>query len=309
MQILVTGGAGFIGSYFVESLLSDVSLSIESLVVLDSLSYAGNLENLSSVNEDSRFKFLRGDIRDRLITDEIVPKMDYVFNFAAESHVDRSIESAESFISSNVLGTANLLTSALLNPKIKFIQISTDEVYGSVTSNLSKETDILFPNSPYSASKAAADLICRSFVVTHDLDVRITRSCNNFGTRQNQEKFIPTVISRIKSDKPIPVYGNGLNIREWIHVIDNCDAIKKVAFYGAKGETYNIGSGEKYTNLEVIDLILREFPKSKSEVQFVEDRKGHDLRYALDSSKIRDELGFKNKYQLSKSLGPLLGFE
>jgi len=307
MRILVTGGAGFIGSHFVESLLADPDLSLESLVVLDSLTYAGKLDNLANVWEDPRFQFLKGDIRDRIVTDRVIAEVDFVFNFAAESHVDRSIESSENFISTNVLGTANLLESSLINPDIVFIQISTDEVYGSVTSNFSKESDALLPNSPYSASKASADLICRSFVQTHDLDIRITRSCNNFGARQNKEKFIPTIISKIIRNEAIPVYGNGSNIREWINVLDNCTAIKKIAFGGRKGETYNIGSGELLTNLEVVDLLLGGFPKSRSQVEFIQDRKGHDHRYALDSSKVSEEFGFTCNFTLLNSLEQLIG--
>ena len=307
MRILVTGGAGFIGSHFVESLLADHDLSLESLVVLDSLTYAGKLDNLVNVWENPRFQFLKGDIRDRMVTDRVIAEVDFVFNFAAESHVDRSIESSENFISTNVLGTANLLESSLINPNIVFIQISTDEVYGSVTSNFSKESDALLPNSPYSASKASADLICRSFVQTHDLDIRITRSCNNFGARQNKEKFIPTIISKIMRNEAIPVYGNGSNIREWINVLDNCTAIKKVAFGGRKGETYNIGSGELLTNLEVVDLLLGGFPKSRSQVEFIQDRKGHDHRYALDSSKVSEEFGFTCNFTLLNSLEQLIG--
>lgn len=306
MRILVTGGAGFIGSHFVESLLADPDLPLESLVVLDSLTYAGNLDNLVNVWEKPRFHFQKGDIRDRIVTDRAIAEVDFVFNFAAESHVDRSIESSENFVSTNVLGTANLLESSLINPDIIFIQISTDEVYGSVTSDFSKESDPLLPNSPYSASKASADLICRSFVQTHDLDIRITRSCNNFGNRQNKEKFIPTIISKIMRNESIPVYGNGSNIREWINVLDNCAAIKKVAFEGRKGETYNIGSGELLTNLEVVDLLLEGFPKSGSKVEFVHDRKGHDHRYALDSSKILEELEFRCKFTLLNSLEQLV---
>ena len=306
MRILVTGGAGFIGSHFVESLLADPDLPLESLVVLDSLTYAGNLDNLVNVWENPRFHFQQGDIRDRIVTDRVIAEVDFVFNFAAESHVDRSIESSENFVSTNVLGTANLLESSLINPDIIFIQISTDEVYGSVTSDFSKESDPLLPNSPYSASKASADLICRSFVQTHDLDIRITRSCNNFGNRQNKEKFIPTIISKIMRNESIPVYGNGSNIREWINVLDNCAAIKKVAFEGRKGETYNIGSGELLTNLEVVDLLLEGFPKSGSKVEFVQDRKGHDHRYALDSSKILEELGIRCNFTPLNSLEQLV---
>ncbi len=306
MKVLVTGGAGFIGSHFVESVLNDTSLQVESLLVLDSLTYAGNLANLTSVQSDPRFQFIKGDIGDRVLTKQIINEVDFVFNFAAESHVDRSIESSKNFISTNVLGTANLLESALLNPEIVFIQISTDEVYGSVESGFSKETDVLLPNSPYSASKASADLICRAFATTHNLDIRITRSCNNFGTRQNEEKFIPTIISKIREGQPIPVYGNGSNVREWIHVLDNCSAIKKVAFQGQRGEIYNIGSGELMTNLEIVDLILTAFPETDSKVEFTEDRKGHDQRYALDNSKVVKELGFRCNFTLKNSLNQLI---
>jgi dTDP-glucose 4,6-dehydratase len=306
VKVLVTGGAGFIGSHFVESVLNDTSLQVESLLVLDSLTYAGNLANLTSVQSDPRFQFIKGDIGDRVLTKQIINEVDFVFNFAAESHVDRSIESSKNFISTNVLGTANLLESALLNPEIVFIQISTDEVYGSVESGFSKETDVLLPNSPYSASKASADLICRAFATTHNLDIRITRSCNNFGTRQNEEKFIPTIISKIREGQPIPVYGNGSNVREWIHVLDNCSAIKKVAFQGQRGEIYNIGSGELMTNLEIVDLILTAFPETDSKVEFTEDRKGHDQRYALDNSKVVKELGFRCNFTLKNSLNQLI---
>jgi dTDP-glucose 4,6-dehydratase len=303
---MVTGGAGFIGSHFVESLLTDSTIQVESLVVLDSLSYAGNLDNLANVQKDPRFKFVKGDIRDRIVTDQVIAGADFVFNFAAESHVDRSIKSSKEFVSTNILGTTNLLESSLINSKTIFIQISTDEVYGSITSNFSKEFDVLLPNSPYSASKASADLICRAFAQTHDLDIRITRSCNNFGIRQNEEKFIPKIISNMKRNEPIPIYGNGSNIREWISVFDNCSAIKKVAFQGRKGEIYNIGSGELLTNLEVVALLQHAFPYTKSKVEFISDRKGHDYRYALDSSKIREELNFKCNFTLADSLANLI---
>ena len=291
MKILVTGGAGFIGSHFVRSqLLQDSNWS--EIVVLDALTYAGNLENLDSVLENPRLRFIQGDINDVSLVHSITDGVNTIVNFAAESHVDKSIESGAEFIRSNVLGTHVLLESALRNDVEKYIQISTDEVYGSIDIGSWDEKEVLNPNSPYSASKASADLIALSYFRTHGLDIRITRCSNNYGSYQHPEKMIPASIIRLVQGAKILIYGNGQNQRDWLHVSDHCRAIDMVIENGQAGEIYNVGGGTELNNIQLAQLLLRISNKGQEFIQFVEDRKGHDKRYSVDYSKLTNLTGF-----------------
>ena len=304
MNYLVTGGAGFIGSNYVRMLLSDQLGPVSSVKVLDKLTYAGSLENLKKVADDPRFTFVKGDICDEKLVDSCVVEGIVVVHFAAESHVDRSISGPSEFIRTNVLGTQVLLSAAVDKKAKTFLHVSTDEVYGSITEGSSIETDPLLPNSPYSASKAASDLLVRSFVETYGLDARITRCCNNYGFNQFPEKFIPLSIEMIKNGKKIPVYGDGKNLREWIHVEDHCRGIQTVINSGSKGEIYNIGSGQEFSNLEIAKLLLEHDSSQTSGITFVQDRKGHDFRYSVNCSKIK-KLGFKISQELRETLPKL----
>ncbi len=284
MNLLVTGGAGFIGSQFLINEKLDEK-KFQKVYILDSLTYAGNLKNLDTVLEDDKFHFILGDIKDSKVVNELVSEVDVIVNFAAESHVDNSILDATPFIQNNILGTQVLLDATRRQGKKKFIQISTDEVYGSINQGEWDESCSLMPNSPYAASKAAADLLVLSYHHTYNLDLVITRSCNNFGPRQLTEKLIPLVITNLMRGKKVPVYGDGKNIREWIYVSDNCKYISKVIEKGAPGQTYNIGSSVRLTNLEIVQGILRIMNLSENYIEFVTDRLGHDRRYALNSTK------------------------
>lgn len=295
MKVVVTGGAGFIGSNYVISRLTESSSDISELVVVDDLTYSGSLENLSEIKADSRFKFAKGNICDNLFVNEIMMGTDQVIHFAAESHVDRSIESSEAFIRTNILGTHTLLEAFKKNNKGTFLHVSTDEVYGSIAEGKWNESYGLSPNSPYSASKASSDLIALAFHRTFGLDIRISRCCNNYGPRQYPEKLIPLLITNIMRGKKLPIYGDGLNIREWIHVDDHCDALNKILEKGKPGEIYNIGSANEHSNIEIANLILEIMKKSRDLITYVEDRAGHDFRYALDTNKARVELGFSPK--------------
>lgn len=297
MKILVTGGAGFIGSNFIHYMLR--SYPDIQITNLDKLTYAGNLDNLALIEKDSflssRYKFIKGDIADARLIDRIMAEgFDAIINFAAESHVDRSIEDAGIFLKTNVLGTQNLL-EGLRKHKIKrFIQISTDEVYGSLgPEGKFTEDSPLMPNSPYSASKASADLICRAYFKTFHLPIIITRCSNNYGPYQFPEKLIPLFITNALEDLSLPLYGDGLNIRDWIHVEDHCRAIDLVLKKGREGEIYNIGGNCEKTNLEITRIILEKLNKPETLITFVKDRPGHDRRYAISMDKIEKELGWK----------------
>ncbi len=284
MNVLVTGGAGFIGSSFVHYLLENHP--DYRMTVLDKLTYAGNLNNLKDVMD--KIEFVKGDICDKRVVRKVVRTCNYVINFAAETHVDRSIVDGGIFVKTDVLGTYNLLEAARLLDIEKYIQISTDEVYGSLEAGSFKESDPLSPSSPYSASKASADLLVLSYFVTHDLPVMITRSSNNFGPHQHPEKLVPRFITNALRGKELPIYGDGLNVRDWIHVTDNCSAIDTVMHKGKNGEIYNIGGGNEKTNLEITEIILQTLAKPRELMKFVEDRKGHDRRYSIDCSKIKN---------------------
>jgi len=295
VKILITGGAGFIGSNFVRYML-DTHPDYE-LLNLDSLTYCGNLENLRGVEENPSYTFIKGDITDKDLVFDIVEDVDYIVNFAAESHVDRSIEDPAIFVKSNVMGTQVLLDAALNLGVEKYIQISTDEVYGTLgEEGYFTETTPLAPNSPYSASKAAADLMVRAYNETFKLPINITRCSNNYGPYQFPEKLIPLMISNALEDKALPVYGDGLHVRDWLHVHDHCTAIDLVLHQGRDGGVYNIGGNNEKQNIELVKLILKILDKPESLITSVEDRKGHDRRYAIDSSKIQKELGWKPKY-------------
>lgn len=295
VNVIVTGGAGFIGSNFLKYMVE--KYPDYHFTNLDALTYCGNLENLISIENKENYSFVKGDIRDKDLVNDLVKDADYVINFAAESHVDRSIQDPEIFIKSNVLGTQVLLNAAKEHGVEKYLQISTDEVYGTLgaTGYFTEKTP-LQPNSPYSASKASADLVVRAFHETFDLPVNITRCSNNYGPYQFPEKLIPLMISNALEDKKLPVYGDGKNIRDWLHVYDHCTAIDLVLHEGKFGEVYNIGGNNEKQNIEIVKLILKELGKDESLIEFVDDRLGHDRRYAIDSTKIQEELGWKPKY-------------
>lgn len=291
MKVLVTGGAGFIGSNFVRKVLDGSLGGISSLTVIDKLTYAGTMTNLAELPKDS-FEFIQGDICDQDLALKLASRHDAIINFAAESHVDRSIAGSRDFVLTNVLGTQTLLDAARIGGIKVFVQISTDEVYGSITKGSWPETDPLLPNSPYAASKAAADLISRSYYKTHGLDVRITRCSNNYGPNQFPEKIIPLFITNLINGLKLPVYGNGSNVRDWLHVDDHCRGIHAVLMGGRAGEVYNIGGGTELTNIELTHQILNLMGKDDSNIKYVDDRLGHDIRYSVDISKISRELGY-----------------
>lgn len=308
VKLLVTGGAGFIGSNFIRHILKEHPDWY--IVNLDKLTYAGNLENLKDVEDNPRYRFLRGDIADRELVDRLFreEKFDLVANLAAESHVDRSILDPAPFIKTNIKGTQVLLEAARQHGIRKFLQVSTDEVYGSLGPDdppFTEESPIR-PNSPYSASKAAADLMCRAYYVTYGLPVVITRCSNNYGPYQHPEKFIPTIILNALSDKPIPVYGDGQNVRDWIHVEDHCRALDLVLQKGQAGEVYNVGAKNEHNNLDIVKTILRLMNKPESLITFVKDRPGHDRRYAIEPSKIEAALSWQPRVDFTSGLKDLI---
>ena len=301
MKILVTGGAGFIGSNFIRYVLSKYS-DIE-VINIDKLDYGSNLENLRDVEDDPRYTFIKGDINDYELVSNIIKDVDAVINFAAQTHVDRSISNPYSFIESNILGVYTLLEAIRKhNPNARFVQISTDEVYGDIIKGSFTENSRLNPSSPYSASKAAADMLVLGYSRTYKLDVVITRCTNNYGPYQFPEKLIPKTIIRAKNDLKVPIYGTGKNIRDWIYVLDHCEAVDLVLRKGERREIYNISSGEEKTNLEVVQQILKTMGKPDDLIEFVEDRPGHDLRYSLDSTKIREELGWRPRTKFEEGI-------
>ena len=301
MKLLVTGGVGFIGSNFIRHIRQEHP--DWEITNLDKLTYAGNLENLKDIQDQPGYHFVKGDIADRKSVDKLLGQgFDVIVNFAAESHVDRSILDASPFIETNVKGTQVLLEGAKKHGIQRFIQVSTDEVYGSIDSGRFTEESLLSPNSPYSASKTAADLLCRAYFKTHHLPAIVTRCTNNFGPYQFPEKLIPLAVTNALEDKPVPVYGDGLNIRDWIFVHDHCRALDAVIRKGKPGEIYNIGSGNEKTNLELIRKLLELLDKPQSLIQFVTDRPAHDRRYALDCARITTELGWKPAYSFEKAL-------
>jgi dTDP-glucose 4,6-dehydratase len=311
LKILVTGGAGFIGSEFVRALLQDkyseFGLKPDKVVVIDALTYAGNLDNLAPISKDKRFSFVHGNIKDFELMLDISKRCDLIVNFAAESHVDRSIKNPSIFIETNIVGTYTVLEVAKQNKVKRVIQISTDEVYGSIEDGSWDEKSPLKPNSPYSASKASADLLARSYFKTYSLDIITTRCCNNYGPYQNTEKLIPKLITNLMSGLDLPIYGSGLNIREWVHVSDHARAIAFLATSGNAGEIYNIGGGEGLTNLEIANKLVDLFGINQSKVISIKDRAGHDFRYSLNDAKIK-KMGFAPKIDFEVGLNEVINW-
>ncbi|WP_067499179.1 dTDP-glucose 4,6-dehydratase [Actinoplanes sp. TFC3] len=299
MRLLVTGGAGFIGSHFVRTVLAGgyPALAGAEVTVLDKLTYAGNPQSLPAAAN-----LVVGDITDPVMLNRVVPGHDAVVHFAAESHVDRSLTDPAAFVTTNVLGTQLLLDACVAAGVSRVVHVSTDEVYGSIATGAWTETWPLLPNSPYAASKAASDLIARAYWRTHGLPVSITRCSNNYGPYQHVEKLIPHFVTRLLDGQPVPLYGDGRNVREWIHVDDHCRAVALVLTGGRAGEIYNVGGGTELTNRRITGDLLRLCHADASLIRYVEDRKGHDLRYALDGSKLRDELGFTCQVPFAEGL-------
>lgn len=309
MKYVVTGGCGFIGSNYVRGLISGGwGSDIDQVTVIDSLTYAGNLANLDLVKKDPRLVFVREDIVNQKEISQILEGNDVVVHFAAESHVDRSISGSAEFVRTNVLGTHSML-QASLNAGIKlFLHVSTDEVYGSISEGSWDEQEPLLPNSPYAASKASSDLIARSFFVTHGLDVRITRCSNNFGIYQYPEKVIPLFITNLMEGKKVPLYGDGLNVRDWLHVDDHCRGIQLVIDKGRAGEIYNIGGGTELSNIDLTSMIIDAMGSSAASIEPVEDRKAHDRRYSVDITKIHNELGYSPQCTLQDTLADIVSW-
>ncbi len=302
-NILVTGGAGFIGSNFINSVLTE--RDDYNIVNLDKLTYAGNLENLKDIEENNNYHFVKGDITNSELVDYIFKKysIKYVINFAAESHVDRSILGSEIFFRTNVIGTNVLLEASRRYEVEKYLQVSTDEVYGSLgKEGLFTEQTPLSPNSPYSSSKAGADMMALAFYHTYGLPVVVTRCSNNYGPLQFPEKLIPLMIINAMNNKKLPVYGDGMNIRDWIYVLDHNKAIEMVLEKGLVGEVYNIGASNEMPNIEIVKLILKKLNKDEELIEYVKDRLGHDRRYAIDSTKIQNELGWSPKYDFANAI-------
>jgi len=308
VRLFVTGGAGFIGSNFVRMALAGRLAGLEEadITVFDALTYSGTLTNLESVKDSPRFAFVQGDIRDANAIHEALPGHDAIVHFAAESHVDRSVHNSRIFVETNVLGTQTLLDSALSIGIPRFVHISTDEVYGSIDSGSWDEDEPLLPNSPYSASKAASDLLVRSYHVTHGLNTSITRCSNNYGPHHFPEKVIPLFVTNLLDRKKVPLYGDGQNIRDWLHVDDHCRGIALVLQGGKPGEVYNIGGGTELSNSELTRLLLEATDRDESFVEQVADRKGHDRRYSVDIAKISSELGYCPEVDFTKGLADVV---
>jgi len=294
LKVLVCGGAGFIGSNFVRRIIDGTFQGISSVVVVDKLTYAGSLENLSS-QVLSEIEFIQGDICDMELLLRASKDCTAIVNFAAETHVDRSIASSSNFVTTNIIGVDSILQVALENEISTILQVSTDEVYGSIDLGSWVEAEPLLPNSPYSASKASADLLARSYFKTHGLDIRITRCSNNYGPYQFPEKIIPLFITNLLQGKKVPIYGDGLNVRDWLHVDDHCTGIYKVLDKGVPGEIYNIGGGRELRNIDLAKIILKMFDRDESWIDWVPDRLGHDLRYSVDFSKAKESIGYLPK--------------
>ena len=308
MRLFVTGGAGFIGSNFVRMALRGELVGLEDaeITVFDALTYSGTLTNLEAVKDSPRYSFIQGDIRDEEAVRSALPGHDAIIHFAAESHVDRSVHNSRIFVETNVVGTQTLLDQALALGIPRFVHISTDEVYGSIDSGSWDENEPLLPNSPYSASKAASDLLVRSFFVTHGLNASITRCSNNYGPHHFPEKVIPLFVTNLLDGHTVPLYGDGLNVRDWLHVDDHCRGISLVLQKGQPGEIYNIGGGTELSNTELTDLLLAATGRDKSFVTAVRDRKGHDRRYSVDISKVSHELGYQPQVDFTAGLADVV---
>jgi dTDP-glucose 4,6-dehydratase len=303
MRLLITGAAGFIGSNFVRMIASGKIVGVSSVAVLDKLTYAGVKQNLLLAQDISNYSFIEGNICDSELVSSMIEDVDAVINFAAESHVDRSINGASDFVQTNIVGVQVLLDAIKVSRrKIRFLQVSTDEVYGSIESGSWTEDSPLQPNSPYSASKASGELLARAFNRTHGLDVVITRCSNNYGTNHYPEKLIPLFITNLIEGNKVPVYGTGRNVRDWLHVDDHCRGIYSALVKGGSGEVYNIGGGRELTNNEIAALILEAMGADESSIEYVEDRKGHDLRYSVDWTKINRDLGYEPQIKFEDGL-------
>ena len=305
-RLLVCGGAGFIGSNFIRHILNKHKKA--TIVNFDKLTYSGNIDNLKDISRDKRYKFFHGDITDKKYLSVIFNKFkpEYIINFAAETHVDRSIhQGIEEFVNTNILGVLNILEAVKNNPKVKkYVQVSTDEVYGSLdlnSKNKFSENTALAPNAPYAATKVGGDMLCRAYYKTFKIPTIVTHCSNNYGPYQYPEKLIPFFVSRMMENKKLPIYGDGKNVRDWIYVLDHCEALELCLFDGKPGEVYNIGADNEINNLEIARLILSFFKKDNSWIEFIVDRPGHDRRYSIDSSKIRKELNWRPKYNFKKS--------
>jgi dTDP-glucose 4,6-dehydratase len=308
MKLLVTGGAGFIGSNFIHYILK--KYPEYEVVNFDKLTYAGNLDNLKTLGGNPRYTFVKGDIADEKAVDEVFSKykFDAVLNYAAETHVDRSIESPRDFVVTDVIGTYTLLEASKKYGIKKYIQISTDEVFGSTEKGSFTEETPFAPNSPYSASKAGADHLCRAYYVTYRVPVIVTHSCNVYGPYQYLEKVIPLFVTNLLRGKKVPLYGDGKNIREWIYTEDHCSAIDAILHKGKDGEVYNIGSGHEIANVDLTHMILAELGKGEEMIEHVKDRLGHDRRYSIDSTKLQNELGWAHKYDFKTALAETIGW-
>ncbi|GGS66831.1 dTDP-glucose 4,6-dehydratase [Streptomyces cinerochromogenes] len=302
MRVLVTGGAGFIGSHYVRTLLDGgyAGYADARVTVLDKLTYAGNRANLPAAHP--RLSFVRGDVCDQALLREVLPGHDAVVHFAAESHVDRSVAAGGAFVTTNVGGTQSLLEACVHTGVERVVHVSTDEVYGSIAAGSWTEEAPLAPNSPYAASKAGADLIARSYWRTHGLDVSVTRCCNNYGPYQHVEKLVPRFVTHLFEGRPVPLYGRGANVREWLHVDDHCRAVQLVLTRGEAGEIYHVGGGDELTNREITERLLELCGAGPEMVRHVPDRKGHDLRYSLDDSRIRERLGYAPRVPFARGL-------
>ncbi len=299
MKLLITGGAGFMGSNFIRYILKEYPSYV--VVNYDKLTYSGNLDNLKDIDQNPNYRFVQGDICDSQVVEKLVQKVDIVINYAAETHVDRSILDPSAFIKTDVLGTYILLEAVKKYKIQRFIQISTDEVFGSIQEGLFTEESPFLPNSPYAASKAGGDLLCRAYNITYKTPVIVTHSCNFYGPYHYPEKFIPLAITNLLQNKKVPVYGDGLQVREWVYTKDHCRAVDLIVHKGKIGEVYNISSEEEWKNIEVAKLILKTLHKNESFVEYVNDRPAHDRRYALDSSKLK-KLGWRTEYSFERGM-------
>jgi len=298
MRLLITGGAGFIGSHFIRHIIGNYPN--DQVINLDKLTYAGNLENVADIADHPHYRFVKGDITDKKLVDRLASEADVIVNFAAETHVDRSIEDATPFLTTNIIGTQVLMEAALRHKHARFFHISTDEVYGDSLESRFVESSPLRPNSPYAASKAAAEHLVASYRRTYDLPTLVTRCSNNYGPNQYPEKLVPFFVKKLMAGEKVPVYKDGLNIRDWLHVTDHCKAIDLVLRKGKIGEIYNIGAHNEHTNLEITKRILRILGFSEDRIEFVKDRPGHDVRYPIDATKIMKELGWKPTVNFDK---------
>ncbi|MFA6550634.1 MAG: dTDP-glucose 4,6-dehydratase [Candidatus Gracilibacteria bacterium] len=308
MKLLVTGGAGFMGSNFIHHILK--KYPNYQVVNLDKLTYAGNLDNLRDIEKNPNYTFIKGDITNEALIDELFQdhKFDTVINYAAETHVDRSITGPRDFVITDVVGTCTLLQATKKHNVKKYIQISTDEVYGSINNGSFSEISPFMPNSPYSASKAGADHLCRAYFVTYGLPVIVTHSCNVFGPYQYPEKVIPLFITNLMRGLKVPLYGDGKNIREWIYVEDHCTAIDEIMHKGKIGEVYNIGTGNEIQNIDLTKMVFEKMGASEDQVEYVKDRLGHDRRYSVDFSKLKNELDWTPKFSFSEALSETINW-